>query len=64
MSLFLIDSLDPCFFLDNDDFWSRFCFLKNFSLRIDFKDFSFSGNSFKFVLLSLRIECVFSIDFS
>ena len=40
-----------------------FVFLKNSSLRTDFKDFSFSGKSFKFVLLSLRIECVFSIDF-
>ena len=40
-----------------------FVFLEHSSLRADFKDFSFSGKSFKFVLLSLRIECVFSIDF-
>ena len=42
-----------------------FVFLEHSSLRADFKDFkdfSFSGKSFKFVLLSLRIECVFSID--
>ena len=40
-----------------------FVFLEQSSLRAYFKDFSFSGKSFKFVLLSLRIECVFSIDF-